>query len=222
MSEPQTSTPQAKAAEDIRDPQHITLLWRITRIKANILTRLGLRLKVYGKENVPQHGGVLMLSSHQSFLDPVLLAVQLNRPMAYLARDTLFRRGFAGYIRALNAFPVRQGRGDVGAMKRSIELLKAGWLLNIFPEGGRTEDGSLLPILPGAALVVKRAGVPVVPAIIDGAYDAWPRHRKLPRPGRVRVIYGPPLDLQNTDAREIVQIIDRRLHELREELRGMK
>ena len=148
---PATPAPPAEpdaleAQTDERAPTEPTLFWRACRVPVRVGATLLFDLQAFGADRVPRQGGALMISNHQSYLDPPLLGVRLERPMAYLARAELFKFGpFAWLIRNLNAFPVRQGRGDVGAMKESIRLLQAGWLLNMFPEGSRTPDGRLHP-----------------------------------------------------------------------------
>ena len=203
-----------------RKPSDTTLLWKAGRAITRIGTTLLLDLKVYGKHHVPPTGGVLLVSNHESYLDPCLVAVQLRRPMSFMAKSELFKnRFFEWLIRNLNAFPVRQGKGDVGAMKETIKRLQEGHLLNIFPEGSRTETGELLPIEPGVALVVKRAGVPVVPVVITGSFQAWPRWRKLPRRWPVRVMYGPPLQLDGLKGDQIVKLIDQTFRRMLAELK---
>jgi 1-acyl-sn-glycerol-3-phosphate acyltransferase len=125
-------------------------------------------------------------------------------------------------IRAVNAFPVRQGDGDVGAVREAIKRLQEGHVLLMFPEGGRSDDGEVMKMEGGIALIIRRAGplVKVVPAAIYGAYEAWPRQRVLPRPGRVLVKYGDPLDLSEKKGAEIVKIVEARVRELFEELRA--
>ncbi|MGF1632892.1 MAG: lysophospholipid acyltransferase family protein [Phycisphaerae bacterium] len=177
------------------------------------------RLKTYDLHKVPRHGGVMLASNHQSFLDPILVAVHLRRPTAFLARDGLFKNPFFGrLITDLNAFPVNQERGDLGAMRQAISVLQAGWTLNVFPEGSRTEDGRMQPIKPGAALVIKKACVPVVPIAIRGSYEAWPRHRKLPRPGNIFVLYGDPVRLDHLPGRQITEVLEQRLHAVQADL----
>lgn len=162
-------------------------------------------LKVYGEENVPLTGGALLVSNHQSYVDPIFIAAKLPRVLAFLAKSELFEPpGFNWLIRNCNAFPVKQGKGDVGAMKKTIELLQGGQAVLVFPEGSRSDDGKLQEIAAGAALVVKRAKVPVVPLVIEGAYDVWPRHRKLPRTGPVSVRFGRPMWLHYMESQEIV------------------
>lgn len=219
---PPPPSPPEKARDDHAHdapPGRRTWLWMVLQAVARILTTLLFDLKVYGMHHVPSRGGVLVVSNHQSYLDPVLVAVQLRRPMSYLGKSELFRNRFLAWlIRSLNAFPVRQGAGDVGAVKEMIHRLKAGHLLNLYPEGSRTEDGELLPIQAGVALVLRRADVPIVPCVIDGSYDAWPRGEELPRPHPIRVLYGPPMDLSRAKPAEIVQTIDRTFRRMLDEL----
>ena len=93
-------------------------LWKLAQTITRVFTTVMFDLKVYGRDNVPDEGGALMISNHQSFLDPAILGVQLRRPMSYLAKSELWHNRLLGWlITNLNAFPVRQGAGDVGAIK---------------------------------------------------------------------------------------------------------
>ena len=204
-----------------RRPDRATPIYAGMRVLVNAVLGLGFRFRAYGVERVPRDGGLLMLSNHQSYLDPPILGAKLPRPMAYLAKSELFRNPVFGWgIRQLNAFPVRQGKGDVGAMKESIRLLQAGWLLNIFPEGGRTSDGELNPAQKGAGLIIRRAGVKVLPTVIDGSYDAWPKDRRLPRPHPIRVLYGEPVDLSHLKADDVRKWTDDTLARMLDDLRS--
>jgi len=197
-----------------------TKFYRGGRIVCRIVTTLAFDLKVYGGQNIPPTGGVLIASNHQSYLDPPVLASQLRRPLSFLSKSELFENPYFGWlIRNLNAYPVRQGEGDVGAVKETIRRLQEGHVLNIFPEGSRTEDGELQPLASGIALVIRRAGVPVVPAVLDGSYQAWPKSQKLPRPHPIRVMFGPPMHLSKLRAPEIVKQLDQTLHRMFNELR---
>jgi 1-acyl-sn-glycerol-3-phosphate acyltransferase len=190
------------------------------RALLRIYTTVWFDLKVYGKENVPQSGGVLLVANHQSFLDPPLIGVQLQRKASYLAKSGLFENPLFGWIiRNCNAFPVRQGEGDVGAVKETIRRLREGHMLTVFPEGGRSEDGELQPILNGAALVVRKAGVPIVPVVIEGSFKAWSKHRRIWQRHPVRVLFGKPAVVHQLKAKEITEFIDQQLHELLAELR---
>lgn len=200
-----------------------SVLWKLAQVLCRILTTLLFDLKVYGLKNVPRTGGVLLVSNHQSYLDPVLVGVRLPRPLSYMARSGLFENRFLGaLIRWLNAFPVRQGEGDVGAVRETIARLQEGHALNIYPEGSRTEDGGLLPMEKGVGLVVRRAKVPVVPLVLDGSFQAWPKGRIIFRPAKIRMLYGKPMNLSDMKGDLIVATIDQTLHELFAELKEIQ
>ena len=200
--------------------ERATVVYCFCRSLARLVGTMFAHLKVYDVENVPLEGGVVLVANHQSYVDPIFIAAKLPRVLAFLAKSELFKPwGFRWLIRQCNAFPVKQGAGDIGAMKQSIAMLQSGKALLIFPEGGRSEDGELQPIAAGAALVVKRAKVPVVPLVIEGAFDMLPQHRTFPRTGRVRVKFGRPMILHDRDSKAIVGAIDAEFHRLLGELR---
>jgi 1-acyl-sn-glycerol-3-phosphate acyltransferase len=188
-----------------------------------ILTTVMFDLKVYGLEHIPTTGGVLLLANHCSYLDPPLLGTQLRRPASFLARSGLFEIPvFGQVIPRLNAFPVRQGAGDVGAVRETIRRLHEGHVLTIFPEGGRSEDGELQPLAGGFTLIVRKADVPVIPVGIDGAFRAWPRGRALPQCAPVRVKFGPPMNIAGLKPAAIVPKVESELRRLIGELRAMR
>ncbi len=149
------------------------------------------RMRVWGVERVPPKGGVVLAANHQSFLDPPAVGLALPRQVCYLARRSLFRlRPVAWLLLGMHGVPVEREGVDAGAVRRVVRLLRAGRGLVLFPEGTRTRDGSVGPFRPGFAVLASLARVPVVPVAIEGAFEAWPRGRLLPGPGRLRVAYG--------------------------------
>ncbi len=196
------------------------MVYNLMRTLLRILSSVWFDLKVYGKENVPKTGGVLLVANHQSFLDPAVLGVQLKRKASFLAKSELFENPVFGWvIRRCNAFPVRQGEGDVGAVKETIRRLQEGHMLTVFAEGGRCLDGELQPILNGASLVVRKAEVPIVPVVIEGSFKAWARGKTIWQRHPIRVLFGKPAVVHHMKAKEITAFIDRQLHELLAELR---
>ncbi len=152
---------------------------------------------------MPTTGPALLIANHQSFFDPPLVGLVAKRPLVYLARKTLFRnRFFSAFIRSLNAVPIDQeGVGKEG-IRTIAEQLQLGRPVLVFPEGERTHNGSLGPLKPGIHLLIKRVQAPIVPVGIAGAFDAWPRSRRLPSfaplcfpamPGTIAVSMGKPV-----------------------------
>jgi 1-acyl-sn-glycerol-3-phosphate acyltransferase len=214
-----SAAPMAAVERQVKD----TAMYTFGRMMLRPWAAVWFDLKVYRPEYVPRRGGVLVVANHQSYLDPILLAVQIHhRPFSFLAKSELFESRFFGWlIRSLNAFPVRQGEGDVGAVKETIRRLQEGHALIVYPEGTRSLSGEIEPLQAGVGLIARRAGVPVVPAVIEGSYQAWPKGHKVFRPHTARVLYGPPIDLDHLKAGQIVQKIEQTLRSMHAELRRM-
>src|SRR6476646_4828654 len=158
-------------------------------------------LRVEGRENWPATGGGLICANHQSMFDPPLVGLTCARRMNYLARDTLFRvPGLSQLITFLDAIPIDREGGGLAGLKETLRRLKAGELVLIFPEGTRTRDGEVQPFKPGFISLARRSRVPLIPVGLDGAYQAWPRTAKFPRPGRVAVVIGKPLTTEQVAA----------------------
>lgn len=196
------------------------LFWEACRIPCRIFTSYMFDFKVYGAENIPKQGGVLLISNHQSFLDPVLLGVKTTRPVSYIAKSELFEHpAFNWLIRKLNSFPIRRGQTDVAAIKEAMRRLKEGRVVAIFPEGTRTRDGEIQKIHQGIAMLVRRGGVPVVPAVIDGAHRAWPRGSAIFRKYPISVLFGPPLHTADLKSEEVIELLESTMKKMLLDLR---
>jgi 1-acyl-sn-glycerol-3-phosphate acyltransferase len=142
----------------------------------------GFNYRYEGGRNVPNTGPALLLANHQSFLDPPIAGCPFRRHICFLARKTLFRNRFFGWlIRRCNAVPVDQEGVAKEGLKSILDQLKAGQAVLVFPEGERTYTGAIQPLKPGILLLIKRISAPIVPIGIAGAFDALPRTRKWPR-----------------------------------------
>jgi 1-acyl-sn-glycerol-3-phosphate acyltransferase len=138
-------------------------------------------------------GPLLVTPNHLSFLDPPLTAVALRRALRFMAKDSLFKvPGFGWLIRSVGAFPVHKGSADTEAIRKAIELLKAGHAVLVFPEGTRGDGSRLGPISPGIAILAKRSGAPVLPVRLIGTERSLPRGAKWPKRTRFRVLVGTP------------------------------
>lgn len=172
-------------------------LYRFCRFWIRQTFRLMFRIEAHGLENIPAEGGCLLVSNHASFLDPPALGCRVtHRYFDYLAKRELFEVPlFGSLIRAVRAHPIRRGGVDRKSLRECASVLKQGGMLVLFPEGTRTRDGRLQEPKAGVAMIAAQADVPFVPAYVQGTFHVWPRHRKLPRPGKVRVFYGEPSEL---------------------------
>lgn len=153
------------------------------------------RIRVFGRENIPPSGAVVLASNHQSFLDPALVIVGIDRQINFMARKSLFERfrPFGWLIASLKAFPVSRHGGEISAIREALRRLKKGSVLLAFPEGTRTFDGRVGPFKEGLFMMAARVGAVVVPTVVDGAYEVWPRGRLCFRPGTVYVGFAPPI-----------------------------
>lgn len=175
-----------------------TAWYHVARCLCGLFVIFCFGFKVYNRHNVPRKGAFLLLSNHQSYLDPIFCAGLLPMKMCYMARDTLFTNWFfGGIIRSVNAIPVKRGQSDITAIRAILDRLKSGLPVCLYPEGTRTTDGKITRVKPGVALLARRASVPVVPMVIDGAFEAWPRHKKIFELGhRVVTYYGRPISAE--------------------------
>jgi len=149
------------------------------------------RVRSYGRENIPRTGPFVLISNHQSYLDPMLCGIPLKRRVSFLARDTLFNHWFFGWmISSVGTIPVKLGEGDISAIRKAIDILKQGRGICLFPEGTRSHDGKITPFKPGFGLLCRRGGAAIVPVVIDGAFECWPRYKKLFSHGPIVVSYG--------------------------------
>jgi 1-acyl-sn-glycerol-3-phosphate acyltransferase len=159
------------------------------------------RWRIFGAEHVPLKGGVILASNHASFLDPPLVGSALNRDINYLARESLFRfPGIGALLRSWNAVPVDRDGGGAKGLKIILNRLLDGNGIILFPEGTRTLDGKLQPARSGIGLTVIKSTAPVVPVRVFGTFEAYGKNHKFPRPHRVIVKYGQPMNFEKLRA----------------------
>jgi 1-acyl-sn-glycerol-3-phosphate acyltransferase len=182
-------------------------------------------IRFTGRENIPAQGGVLVVCNHQSHFDPPVVGLGCPRRMSYLARDTLFRfRPFGWLLHSVGVIPLnREGTGLAG-IKEALRRLKRGEIVVVFPEGTRTHDGRVAPFRPGFTALAAHSGAAIVPAAIEGAFQVWPRWKKLPGLGRIRVHYGQPIpaaEVASRKERELLAEVERRVRQQVAQLREL-
>lgn len=174
------------------------IVWQSIKILAIVF----FRIRTYGKRNVPVEGGALLASNHQSYLDPAIIGLVLNKPIYFLARKELYEANklFGWFLTKLNTIPLERRGFDSTGLRRAIEVLQKGGLLVVFPEGTRTSDGRIGEVKKGIGLLGIRANVPLIPTLIDGAYQSWPRNRKFPiKPEPITVRFDKPIWLGSSE-----------------------
>ncbi|HKG60197.1 MAG TPA: lysophospholipid acyltransferase family protein [Pyrinomonadaceae bacterium] len=183
--------------EDPRAAASSTMLpqWALEMIRpvVSVCSRALWKIEFRGVENVPEHGGVIIAANHQTYLDPFWLSLPIKRPTRYLAWSAAFRWPVVGTgLKWLGAWPLALEGGDPAAIRTSLQWLRNGGAVVIFPEGGRSTDtGELDRFKAGAVRLALEAEVPILPVTIKGGNRVWPRGWRFPRTGKVVVTYHP-------------------------------
>ena len=127
------------------------------------------RYRARGGQNIPVSGGVILAISHKSWWDPIFAGMALKRPVRPMGKAELFRAWWSRWVvTSLGAYPIKRGQSDVEAVHTSLDILAAGELLLMFPEGHRYHDDVIHPFHSGISLLAARSGCPVVPVAIRG------------------------------------------------------
>ncbi|HUW17979.1 MAG TPA: lysophospholipid acyltransferase family protein [Sedimentisphaerales bacterium] len=182
------------------------------------------KLRACGRENIPRKGAFLLVGNHQSYLDPIFCGVPLRRQLFYLARESLFANWFLGWvITSVKTIPVKRGQADIHAIRKVVGILRDGAGVCVFPEGTRSSDGKITALKGGFGLLCRRGDAPIVPVVVDGAFESWPRHRKLFSPGaHIFVCYGKPISTDQakkmTDS-ELTQLVTDTLRRMQNDCR---
>jgi 1-acyl-sn-glycerol-3-phosphate acyltransferase len=160
-------------------------LYRAGRWVAWALLRVLYPIRIEGAERVPRQGSLLVVANHTSNWDPMLLAIAVPRPLAYLAKEELFHPAPWGWaLRAAGIIPVSRGRADRRALEIALWVLRAGGAVAVFAEGTRSPDGRLQQAEPGIGLIAARSAAAVLPVALLGTErlrspDGWLRRPRL-------------------------------------------
>jgi len=176
-------------------PMRMRPWYRLAKTTARLLYEALFNFRIHGAGNVPPSGGVLLACNHVSFLDPHAVGAGCPREACFLARKTLFVGKLqSALLHSWNVVPVDlSGKPDITGLKAIMSRLRQGYAVTLFPEGTRSHDGGFQEAKPGVGLLVAKAGVPVVPVRMFGAYEVWPRNQKLPHRGQVDIVFGKPV-----------------------------
>ena len=173
----------------------LSFLYRVVLFMTWCIFKIFYRHRVYGAEHFYE-GAALIAGNHVSFFDPPILAISWPQEVHFLARETLFKNSlFGGFIRRLNAHPVKGEAGDIAVFKTVCQLLGEGKKIILFPEGTRASSDQLqMPLKPGIALLVSRTQSAVIPAYVAGAFKIWGKKRRFPKLwGKTACVFGSPI-----------------------------
>lgn len=199
--------------------------YRAVRFSSRMLSVAGLTLRCRHRQRLADTGGALICSNHQSYLDPVLIGCTFDRKINYLARETLFRFPLGPLIRFLDAIPINRDGIGLSGVKETLRRLRRGEPVLVFPEGTRCESGEMGPLQPGICALARRGRAPILPVGIDGAYDAWPRHRLLPLPAVVEVCVGEPISVEQWKAMDddlLLHTLETRIRRCQQQARELR
>jgi len=149
-----------------------------------------------GLEHIPDSGPAILASNHLSFLDSVFLPAVIKRPVYFLGKSDYFTGWQRYFFENVGVMPVARQGGDAGeaSLRKGQQILEAGSLLGIYPEGTRSPDGRLYRGKTGPARLALRTGAPVVPVAMIGTYEILPPHATVPKIRRVGIRVGRSLD----------------------------
>lgn len=144
------------------------MIYKIGWLGCKIFLNLMFRIRVVGRENIPQKPeGFILASNHRTNYDPPLVAIHFPQQVFFMAKVELFQRKLAGWVlRRLGAFPVERGKGDTGAIDWARNVVENGGVLGMFPEGHRSEDGKPLRPKSGTAMIAGQTRANVLPCAV--------------------------------------------------------
>ncbi|MGB6457882.1 MAG: lysophospholipid acyltransferase family protein [Streptosporangiaceae bacterium] len=176
--------------------------YRMSRLVAGPFLRLVARATVIGAEHVPTTGPAIIASNHLSVIDSIYLPLLLVRPVSFAAKSEYFTgtrlrdRLVGAYLRSTNQLSTDRtgGRAAQAMLDAALTHLRSGELFGIYPEGTRSPDGKLYRGRTGVGFLALHSGAPVIPVAMVGTDKVLPPGHRIPRPGRIEIRIGEPLD----------------------------
>ena len=176
--------------------KHALRTYRSLQVIAAPLVRGLFRIQRVGIKKIPKKGPVILVTNHESNIDPVLVVCSMGRPIFHLGKHTLFTKPFRSwFFQTLGGqIPVnREGGGNDAAIQAAVTALKKGFALGIYPEAHRSPDGRLRRGKPGLGRIAYLSGAPVYPVAVDGTFEVWPKGKAMPTFfKRTKVLVGEP------------------------------
>ena len=201
------------------------MIYTIARFILFLLFKTFYRIKVYGRENFPGTGPLIVASNHVSFFDPIIVGISVSRNLNFLAKESLFRfKPFGRLLRSVNTMPIKREGGDINAFRQALNILAQGKALLIFPEGTRSKDENLQKPRHGIGFLEAKTGAGILPCYVKGSLGALPRHKVFPKFKPISVYFGKLIKFDNKfsgDRKErymyVAERVMRAIRELKEQ-----
>ena len=192
-----------------REPQISLALYHLFKWSVvSPLLHVYFRGQIYGAEQVPQRGGLIVVANHASDFDPPIVSNCVRRPVSYMAKEELFKVPVLRQaIRAYGAYPVKRGSADRSAIRSALQQLENGWAVGVFLQGTRTPDARIPEPKLGAALLAAKAQVPLLPVSLWGTQAIVQKGKKLPRSVPVTVRIGTAIAPPPSTRREDLEAV---------------
>lgn len=172
-------------------------LYKIVKTIANVVFRLTHRVRVYGIENIPLDGRLVLCSNHSNIFDPIFISMVFPRQISWMAKKELFKNDILAYLlNKLGVFPVDREESDLSAIKNALRVLKNEEVLGIFPEGTRVKDFNLDNAKPGISLISIKSQSQVLPVYIEGNFKFL---------SKVNIYFGTPIDFSTSYNKRLTQ-----------------
>jgi len=170
------STPAWFWSLNIPENHKVMVLPQLIWVFGRIVLKMWYRIRVTGKEHIPHNKSFLMVANHESYIDPFLFGIFVPFDIQFVTTADVFTNRFMNFLlKGVGTFPMRRHRQDLRSIRTMIRMINEGRTVCIFPEGGRSFDGSPLRIVDETVKLIQRCKVPILPVQISGAYEIWPR-----------------------------------------------
>ena len=181
-------------------------LYRLIQTLARGASYIYAPATVLGREHIPATGPVIIVANHLSYIDPVLIGGLFPRPIVFMAKKELWENAIVGRaLTAIGVVPVDRRNAAVSTARAAMRALRNGDPVTLFPEGTRSYDGQVQPFKTGFLKLARRTSAPVLPCGVAGTWEIWPRHRKVPRPGRITIAFGELMDVASLCDRDTAE-----------------